>query len=325
MENIAIITSGSGTRASRLFSFFADGNRAAVSCVLTDSDSAARSLSDLASQADGLKAEILFFSPEIWEDNPATILHDLQAHKVSMLVTDDFDRPLPADLTKAYSGSVLDFSLSDDGATATVCRTGDDAIACDTILSGDASDDEGVNILLRAIVKAMTERQTPPSPPSISTVSGPDEEWAQALGIPNPQTPPPVPDYARRQTPGRPGEASEEGVQPISDTSQPSPAPQHSFGPAQHFGQQPHPGSDPNRPPMPKTYMVWSIIAILLCCFIPAIVAIIYSSQVNSKYYSGDYEGAERASRNAQIWIIISFVLGLVGSTLYIPIMIIGG
>ena len=76
---------------------------------------------------------------------------------------------------------------------------------------------------------------------------------------------------------------------------------------------------------MPPTYLVWSVIMTVLCCFIPGIVAIIFSSQVSTKYYSGDVEGAKKASRNAEIWIIVSFVLGVLSATLYMPIMMVSG
>ncbi len=72
--------------------------------------------------------------------------------------------------------------------------------------------------------------------------------------------------------------------------------------------------------PMPKTFLVWSVLATVLCCFIPGIVAIVYSSMVSSKYYAKDYEGARRCSQMAEIWIIVSIVLGVVTAAVYIPI-----
>lgn len=79
------------------------------------------------------------------------------------------------------------------------------------------------------------------------------------------------------------------------------------------------------REPMPPTYLVWSIVSTLLCCFIPGVVAIVFSAMVSSRYFSGDTEGARRASRMAEIWIILSIVLGIVSLTLYIPMMMIAG
>ncbi|MDE6753773.1 MAG: CD225/dispanin family protein [Muribaculaceae bacterium] len=83
------------------------------------------------------------------------------------------------------------------------------------------------------------------------------------------------------------------------------------------------PTDAPKQEPMPPTYLVWSIVMTVLCCLVPGIVAIIFSSQVSGRYYAGDIEGARRSSRNAEIWIIISFVLGVLSATLYLPIALI--
>ncbi len=73
---------------------------------------------------------------------------------------------------------------------------------------------------------------------------------------------------------------------------------------------------------MPPAYLVWSVVMTVLCCLPAGVVAIIFSSQVSSKFYAGDFEGAKRASERAQIWIIVSFVLGVLGNTLYLPLML---
>lgn len=71
---------------------------------------------------------------------------------------------------------------------------------------------------------------------------------------------------------------------------------------------------------MPQTYLLWSVIMTVLCCLPAGIVAIVFSSQVTSKFYAGDLDGARRASDRAQIWIIVSFVLGVLANTLYLPL-----
>ncbi len=63
---------------------------------------------------------------------------------------------------------------------------------------------------------------------------------------------------------------------------------------------------------MPPTYLAWSIVAMLVCCLIPGIVALIYSTKVSSRWTAGDYEGARRASSAAQMWIIVTVVCGLI-------------
>lgn len=76
------------------------------------------------------------------------------------------------------------------------------------------------------------------------------------------------------------------------------------------------------REPMPPTYLVWAIICTLCCCMPAGIAAIVFSSSVSTKYFAGDIAGAKRASRLAEIWIIVSIVSGIVINTLYIPMML---
>lgn len=52
----------------------------------------------------------------------------------------------------------------------------------------------------------------------------------------------------------------------------------------------------------PSNYLALSIITTIICCQIFGIIAIVYSSQVNSKYVAGDYAGAQKASDNAKLW-----------------------
>ena len=63
------------------------------------------------------------------------------------------------------------------------------------------------------------------------------------------------------------------------------------------------------------------MLATILCCFIPGIVAIVFSSMVSTRYFNGDFEGARRASRMAEIWIIVSIVAGVISNSLYLPMM----
>lgn len=72
--------------------------------------------------------------------------------------------------------------------------------------------------------------------------------------------------------------------------------------------------------PMPKTFMVWSILATIFCCMPAGIIAIINSAMVSSKYFAKDYEGAKRASHNAEIWIIVSIVAGIIVNAIYTPL-----
>ncbi|MCM1451965.1 MAG: CD225/dispanin family protein [Clostridium sp.] len=73
-------------------------------------------------------------------------------------------------------------------------------------------------------------------------------------------------------------------------------------------------GPDGMPMPCPPTYLVWSILLTVLCCNPVGIVAIIYGFSVRSKFYSGDVEGAQRASNATQWWLAISIVTGLIMS-----------
>lgn len=78
-----------------------------------------------------------------------------------------------------------------------------------------------------------------------------------------------------------------------------------------------------NQPPRPSNHLALAIITTILCCLPAGIVSIVYASQINSKYNAGDYEGAERASKNAKTWWIVAIIAGLVvmiGYTLFVVI-----
>ena len=83
----------------------------------------------------------------------------------------------------------------------------------------------------------------------------------------------------------------------------PSYQPQPGYGPQQPYGA---------RPPMPATYLVWAILATLLCCMPFGIVSIVKASQVSSLYSQGRYQEAVAASEAAKKWAIWSAVAGVV-------------
>lgn len=69
--------------------------------------------------------------------------------------------------------------------------------------------------------------------------------------------------------------------------------------------------------PMPKTWLVESILATLFCCLPFGIVGIVYSVKVDSAYRAGDYDAARKASREAGTWTKVSFFIGLGGVIIY--------
>ena len=98
--------------------------------------------------------------------------------------------------------------------------------------------------------------------------------------------------------------------------------------------QQTNSWESPTKPARPNNNLILAIIAtiasLITCCgyvscigFILGIIAIVFSTQVDSKYFAGDYVGAESAAKNAKllsliaigtiilsiIWIIVSIVM----------------
>lgn len=89
----------------------------------------------------------------------------------------------------------------------------------------------------------------------------------------------------------------------------------------------PPPNSSFNTVTPVPTHLLWSILAtvfnFLVCCIacwnfpglITGIVAIVFSTKVNSRLNAGDVAGAQNASRNAKIWAWVTtgfLILGVV-------------
>lgn len=75
-----------------------------------------------------------------------------------------------------------------------------------------------------------------------------------------------------------------------------------------------------NQPMKPNNNMPLAIIGTIIgicspCCigFIVGIVAIVFATQVNSKYTAGDYTGCESAAKNTRILAYVALGLGIIG------------
>lgn len=136
-------------------------------------------------------------------------------------------------------------------------------------------------------------------------------------------TPPP---YSGDQNPyGQPNSGDQPGQPPYG---QPPAYGQQPYGQPPAYGQQPY--GQPGYPtpygggynaqpagPAPANYLVWAIITVLLCT-IPGIVAIVFATQVNTKWSAGDAAGAYDASKKAKTWALVGTILGAVAIVVYI-------
>ena len=292
MKNIAIFVSGKGESAERIVKLFNEGNRVRTVMVIAD-DSANEVLERLPKDV-----TLIHVPDQEWHSKGNEIASLLKEKEVKLIVLDNFDLSLSDEILEAVDGEMIRVS--------------------------------GPDLAPREVVNALEADLRKPAPeipqPEIASdePKTPEEEWAQTLNIrftpPKvPTTPPEVPGSLDKQ------EADEiVDVQPLEeipkDNSYNREFPNQFHYQGEYRHQERH-----KEEPMPSTWLVWSVLSTIFCCFIPGIIAIIFSSQVSSKYYAGDIEGAKRASRTAEIWIIVSVVLGIMSATLYLPFMLIGG
>ncbi|GAA5052584.1 putative membrane protein [Thermocatellispora tengchongensis] len=87
------------------------------------------------------------------------------------------------------------------------------------------------------------------------------------------------------------------------------PPPGGGYGPPGGYGA-------PQSPP--DNHLVPAILTTLFCCLPFGIVSIVKSSQVNSKWAAGDYQGAIAASDEAKTWWKRALIVGLIVNVLAI-------
>jgi uncharacterized membrane protein len=74
----------------------------------------------------------------------------------------------------------------------------------------------------------------------------------------------------------------------------------------------------------PPNYLVFAILTTIFCCQVFGIVSIIFAAMVNSKWGSGDKEGALKASKNAKTWAIVALVSGIAVGLIFALLSIFG-
>ncbi|MEU8249054.1 CD225/dispanin family protein [Nonomuraea sp. NPDC048916] len=91
------------------------------------------------------------------------------------------------------------------------------------------------------------------------------------------------------------------------------------------YGQQPPSGGGYGQPggygapqTPPDNHLVAAILTTLFCCLPFGIVSIVKSSQVNSKWAMGDYQGAVQASEEAKTWWKRALIFGLIAEVIII-------
>ena len=73
--------------------------------------------------------------------------------------------------------------------------------------------------------------------------------------------------------------------------------------------------------PKPDNYLVWAILSTLFCCLPLGIASIVFAAQVDGKYNSGDYAGAQESSAKAKKFAMWAAIGGVVVAVLYIVLI----
>ena len=307
MNKIAIIASGKGETTERIIKLFREGNRISTEFVIgIDLDK------DTIESIRKMDTKVLDYTRESFKENIKEIEAEIEKTGVVLLATDGYNGEIPEQLVDAVQGKVIGLTTPEEGP--------------------------------REVVRAFSVTSEPEiiNVRNDSEEDSPEQEWARSLKInfKDPklsQTPPPIPSD---EDGTRPPALTEEELRSSYTNSGENPHREQYYDNNQqrqndyyqreeqhqhneHRAQNEHYNHDKRHEPMPPTYLIWAILITVFCCFIPGIVAIVFSSQVSTRYYSGDIEGAWRASRNAEAWIIVSFVLGVLAATLYVPFMLI--
>lgn len=290
MRKIAILVSGDGKATERIVKLFNEGNRVKTSFVITDDDSTV-----IREVLDETGVEIIMVNEERLTKEVPQLVEKFKEEDISLLVDDAFIYPIPEELIDAAHGKLLKVDSADHAPREVI-----------SVLEED--------LRKAREIKKQVERVEPSNPT-------PEDEWAKALKInftpPKvPVVPPPIPESREQEV--------SSGVK--IEVNEPYNGYNHqgyNHKPQNHEGgiHEFHRRDEEKQPVMPPTYLIWSILITVFCCFIPGIIAIIFSSQVSSRFYAGDIEGAWQSSRLAEIWIIISVVLGVVAATLFLPFM----
>lgn len=76
------------------------------------------------------------------------------------------------------------------------------------------------------------------------------------------------------------------------------------------------------QPPVSQTaYLVFSILATVLCCLPFGIVGIVYAAKISGLNAAGDFDGARKAAKTSMIWTIVSAATAILVVVFYVVVM----
>ena len=350
MKKIAILASGSGTNAENIVRLFHEGNKIRVVHVLAN-----RQKAGVHERMQKLGVPTEYIPNSVWENEAYKVVDILQSKEVDLVVLAGFMRKIDSEIINAYKGRIINIHPSllpahggkgmwghhvheaviaagDKQSGVTVHYVTDEIDGGEIIMQQAIDLEEGetaesleakihpveYDLYPRAIVAALKRLDTPASNPT-SIVDLEEESAFGSYAMPVEEI---KPEKSADQTP------EEEWAKELNMKYEPQNAPMPAQVQTINTQQTPPPVTaqpqrvETSQEPMPSTNLVWAVIMTLCCNTIAGIIAIIFSAQVSSKYHAGDIEGAKRASRMSEIWIIVSFIVGMLANTLQFPLML---
>lgn len=102
MKKIAILASGSGSNAENIFRYFLDSSLARVSLIISDNSRAY-----VLDRAASLGISSLVIPRSVWRNEGAKVLEIINGHAPDYIVLAGFLSLVPAELTRAYKGRLI--------------------------------------------------------------------------------------------------------------------------------------------------------------------------------------------------------------------------
>ncbi|KAM8803935.1 proline rich transmembrane protein 1B [Rhynchonycteris naso] len=119
----------------------------------------------------------------------------------------------------------------------------------------------------------------------------------------------------------QPGPSPQALYPPAATPLYPAPTPQQLFAPFPVYNSAmagvPAPAMVEHRP-LPKDYMMESVLVTLFCCLLTGLIAIVYSHETRAALSRGDLAQAEEASRKARSLVLFSLLFGVFVSTSWV-------
>lgn len=75
----------------------------------------------------------------------------------------------------------------------------------------------------------------------------------------------------------------------------------------------------------PDNYLAWAIVTTILCCLPLGVVSIVNAAKVDGAWAAGNYEEANRRSRQAKTWALWSAGASVIVGILYLALILIAG